>query len=897
MKYIPATEGAGTKKSLGLGKILIGGLGGFLLLMLAVILSQPEALLRATQKVEAQWGGEIYGHDRNLAEKWSVMIGAYLRNSGNESADVPKLVIDVPFKGMRKIFQKREQALQAGHLVQGDDDFVSGSIRLEGETIPIKLRLKGDWTDHLLGRKWSFRIRTKDGAEVFGMRRFSIQNPNTRGYQGEPMFFALMNEVGILAPRYKFVDVTINGEPVGLMAVEEFFAKELLEHNRRREGVIIRLDESLVWQSRDSLAREVVGFSGVYDNYRNARIDAIGSSKVAESPVLSEQYEAAAGLLRGFIEGRLDASEVFDVTQLGRFLAVSDAMGAWHAVRWMNMRFYYNPITARLEPIAYDATLPKRFSDDSSILNNEPIVSQMLSDPAVWGAYIEGLSGLYSLSESNQLQQYLRDVEDQHYETLRSEFRLLGRYPLDYLQPRIASLYQRMSASNPQDINNRFIFAQHEMRLYPKLAHFDLNPERTALSVESAIPFTVEFLEARWVNSSTGEQIPVLSDELPAVFAPRGLDTVGETRSFELESAPEGPDWRFETVSSIKGRPWNMLTVAGTRVDPKDRPIIPRRDVEALLEEHPFVEVDQSNRRVRIPGGTWKIDSNLIVPDGFGLDIGQGTTLQFSPQATLVVRGDVQWLGTEDNPIELVAADDRWPGLAVMNASTRSSLEHVKISSTSGVGLSGWRLTGGVNFYASDVDLAHCEFRSSFGEDALNIINSNFEIRDSLIDGTASDAFDSDFSDGKVFASTFRNIGTAGGGDAIDVSGSRIEVSNVEFEDVSDKALSIGERSNMLASQVTIQRAGTGAASKDGSTLELKDSLIKDASFAAITAYIKKPEFGTAAVEATDVRVENVDDVVLAQTGSRVVVDGRAVPTQDIDVDALYETIMRKGLQ
>ena len=151
---------------------------------------------------------------------------------------------------------------------------------------------------------------------------------------------------------------------MGLMALEEFFAKELLEFNRRREGVIVRFDESLAWSARDAMSGENNGWGGAFDHFSNSQVDGIGSSRIAESPALSKQYAIAAGLLNGFVEKRLTASEVFDARQMGAFIAVADYFGSWHAIAWHNMRFYLNPITLRLEPIPFDATLQDRFDGD-----------------------------------------------------------------------------------------------------------------------------------------------------------------------------------------------------------------------------------------------------------------------------------------------------------------------------------------------------------------------------------------------------------------------------------------------------------------------------------------------------------------------------------------------------
>ncbi|MGI9289838.1 MAG: hypothetical protein ACR2QG_01015, partial [Gammaproteobacteria bacterium] len=179
---------------------------------------------------------------------------------------------------------------------------------------------------------------------------------------------------------------------------------------------------------------------------------------------------------------------------------------------------------------------------------------------------------------------------------------------------------------------------------------------------------------------------------------------------------------------------------------------------------------------------------------------------------------------------------------------------------------------------------------------ALNIIHSEFSIKDSLIVETASDAFDSDFSTGTVTNCQFVNIGKAGGGDAVDVSGSDIRVVSSSFLDVSDKALSVGERSKMRAEDVEMNRVGTAAAAKDGSELILSNARINAASFAGLTAYIKKPEYGPALIEANGIEINSTDQLALVQKGSQVILDGVSLPAQDMDVDALYDTVMRKGL-
>ena len=93
---------------------------------------------------------------------------------------------------------------------------------------------------HVKGPKWSFRIKVRGDAALEGMKVFSIHHPKHRGYLREWTYHRMLAQEGVVSLRYDFVKVVINGNPVGIYALEEHFDKRLVEHNRRREGPILR---------------------------------------------------------------------------------------------------------------------------------------------------------------------------------------------------------------------------------------------------------------------------------------------------------------------------------------------------------------------------------------------------------------------------------------------------------------------------------------------------------------------------------------------------------------------------------------------------------------------------------------------------------------------------------
>ncbi|HJP04253.1 MAG: hypothetical protein CL799_13520 [Chromatiales bacterium] len=886
-----------------LGRISLLLIAVAFVFVIFVFLTNPVVVQNASRDLEERWGEEFRELDVNLAQKVIIAIGAYLRQAKEGIPEVPRLIIDVPFREMSRVYEKRQEALEKGRLIQGPDDFVRGEIRFRDRTIPIKMRLKGDWNDHLYGLKWSFRIHTRNDEQIMGMRRFSIQNPSTRGYQSELLFFKILDRYGVMRPRYDFVEVTLNGESMGIMALEEFFAKELLEYNRRREGVIIRFDESRVWEAADSPYGEAVGWGGAFDHYGNAKIDAFGSGKIAESEALTKQYVVAEGLLRSFVDGQLKASEVFDVDQLGAFIAISEVFGSWHAVAWHNLRFYLNPVTLRLEPVVFDVTLQDRFIGIDSVINDEPMIAEILSDPQLWERYASVLRELAEMYSDGSLEEFWREEEEEPFRLLQTEFRLLAPFPLDYLDERLKSLLERAATHEAATDKTRrmYHFAQKEMFVYPVFLNLGLsgNIDDLQLTIETAIPRDVRISKVEWRSPEGREPVQATApgSEMPLYFPARGIWSTGKRFSVPLLAPPDTGAWGLVVTAGIKGRHW-VKDFAVSRVYPALKAVpVPGSTLGAQLAAHSYLKLVEPNV-LRIEGGTWQVRESLIVPKGYSLQIGPGVTLQFAADALLLSNGPVRLAGKAFAPIVLEPADGKgWPGLVVMEAGARSVLEHVVVKGTTSVVTDAWTLTGGVNFYASDVQLSNCELRGSQGEDALNIINSHFELLNTVIDGTASDAFDADFAEGSVKGGGFLNIGTAGGGDAIDVSGSRVTVIGTHFENVSDKALSVGERSELDARNVTISSIGTGAASKDGSKLLLSDAKISNASFAGLTAYIKKPEYGAAEIVAQNVSIDSAETPVLVQTGSRVQLDGAEQETRDVNVDALYETVMRPGLR
>ena len=129
---------------------------------------------------------------------------------------------------MDKLFKYRDKAIQNGVISKSLKKYFKGIMIYKKEEIPIKIRLKGDWIDHLNGSKWSFRIKILGDKDFKGMKAFSIQHPKTRSFLKEWIMHKIFKDENILTTRYGFITSSLNGNNLGIYNLEEQHSKELL---------------------------------------------------------------------------------------------------------------------------------------------------------------------------------------------------------------------------------------------------------------------------------------------------------------------------------------------------------------------------------------------------------------------------------------------------------------------------------------------------------------------------------------------------------------------------------------------------------------------------------------------------------------------------------------------
>jgi hypothetical protein len=899
--------------------------------------------------------------------------------------EIKQLEIEIQSGHMAGMEEKRREALGLGILLTGEKDKVPAEIRAENERSRAEVRLKGDWTDHLAGDKWSLRIEIKGDNCIYGMQKFSVQSPATRNFLAEPVLYRLYREQGGVALRYDFTDVYINGKYMGVYALEEFMEKRVIEHAGKREGPILHMDETtLVWEPRAYHAMPFI--------LQNTWFQPFSEKKIVQSATLSDNASYAVDSLSLVYSGIAPADNIFDLDLCSKLAVIRDLFSAMHGRVDHNSRFYYNPVTSLLEPIAFDElAFPGR------------------PDGFIWDG-IEGnvwLRILQRLFESDRfralyrinLEKTARDLpgfQERAAELIARQTLILRRENPDFSQS-ISGISERCEAlravvdeKNPLEADiSEFVGGRGKVRIVSsnrapvifmglfaggKRVDDGLEtppwilrdkPGQIAFHVpEEALSDKKIYLKYRYFFADPDDEtvIPLAGDVPPApvdippavepaegndvarkkdasdgrgrvghyaitgvvgffMGAERGRITIAARNIGELAGEvvglSDGEGNRiadFPSGSILRPRPagggetpapeiileavcvdpeisyeinnlylnYNYISPdAGHAVEAKPSKIVPfkphneelRRATQIRTQDNlnEFDVIETDGDQVRFKGDLIKLNRMLFIPPGRKFVLRAGQTVDLADGASIVSRSPVEINGTEEAPVKIISGNGTGHALVVLRAGGRSKIDYLVCDNLGEVHNGAWRLTGGVTFYESDADFDHCLFLNARSEDGLNLIRTDFTVRNSIFSGTFQDAFDADFSTGILENCRFEHAGN----DALDVSSSEIHIRNVTFRDIHDKGISIGEASKAYIEDVHVDTAQAVIGVKDNSTVSAKNIHGRNVLFGYI-AYQKKPEFGHSRAEINNFRLEMPYDFdYLIENGEALVIDGK----------------------
>ena len=810
------------------------------------------------------------------------------------SNDLNNLDIHISAKNVNQLNLIREIALRENQLPQEINRFVPAKISHKGKIYEAKVRLKGDLSDHWDSEKVSYRIKIKNNRNILGMTEFSVQQPNTRENSNQWLFLKTLKLEQLLAVEYKFINLSVNGKSHGIYAMEECFTKEFIESKNKRDGVVISFNEDLFWEKYRNPSTSIS-----WDNvYKSSKLEVRESSRVMSSEYLTQQKDLAFKLMRDFIQKKLAGEEIFNPEKLGKFFAICRIWNAEHALKLQNINFYLDPMTCRFEPIGFDGmpgisiTPPYSLFNGGRIKNNW--VNQALKSKEIATNYNKYLNLYSDIVFRRNLANLLKDQDD------RFRSLLLRNLFLSSASDIWSSDKSLLRCNIWNILDERCELIQKELNSSLPLVVEAEMPENSSgimeVYIENLLNQPIEIHGIKFLNNKAVEEIP--SNKFNDI---NSTITISGTNFSKIDNSLLFQVDLSEYNSSQVGNIFILVSKLGNKnLKQIETSVIKSR---IKLNQLPFKKFNSEDfkdilqvvgEEIIFKSGVHQIKKSINIPHGYTVFIPSGTTLKFSYNTYFCTRSAIQAKGNKGNPIVFTSTGEWWPGLMLINVHDVSIFENVEFSNTVGVGnhfnlkgtnRSGWNLTGGVTVLNTNTEFLDCRFVSSYAEDSLNVFNSNFELKGCQFFKSASDAFDSDFSKGKISSCSFRDIG----GDALDFSGSETTILDTNCSNIEDKCISVGEKSVVKVFRSQLRDSSFGIVSKDNSQVIADNISISDARIADLAAFQKKNIYGPANIDISNLTSKNTKKLAMPQTRSKITIDDLGVPTENYSVLDLYQ--------
>lgn len=788
--------------------------------------------------------------------------------------ELETLYIDVDPEEYRSLLADRSRAISLGILTSPSE--VRAKLRFKNERLRANVRLKGDLIDHWKNkRRMSLRIEVKGDASVLHFNEFSLQKPSSRQHPYDQIYQRLVRRTGNLSATHEMVKVVFNGEAWGVMTMEEGMTSEFLEKQRRKESLIVRFADEA--EGALEIASRKLGVAR-YAPYRLSNdtlyVKMYEEKKYSLDPAYRKWYSY---INQERLAQHHRNTPLYDVDAYSRALAVSSLWNDGHSLWHANSRHYFNPYTLKLEPITTDAYIPYAIGEE---IDSYPRVmfNPMLNN------------SVYNYVMSTEAFRERIDVNFQTaakaVEFAETEFSAVSSYfPLD-----------------PIDDDSLMVLANNVEILSDYNVRSDWFAFKDLTRLDALSPPTAEQLEL----IPDHVQLRHFEDGLIQIYnllpVPVKISGIFLDGSIAIDQGFSIPGYRIGEYESVSIQT-NLIGNLDARLAVETQYLGATRRTHAHLTmsvenmHNPLVKTYQGELAFLQPNsvggwhwqsGDWEITSPLVIEGN--LEIESGANIRFSEDSYLIVRGAIVAEADDRAQISFDALNQTWKGVYSMQASQPSSFKNVIFRNYTSLSDGLLNLTGGITFYQSDVVFQNVTLANIQGEDAINIVESDFQFDNLEIRDAASDGLDSDFSEGSIVNSRFVNIS----GDATDFSGSEAVLENITADLVYDKVVSVGEESNVHISGGNFTNVGVGIVSKDGSNAVAEEISIGPYVLGAAMTYQKKSFYDKPSLVLRRISVDG-ERAFIRQVGSAMQLDQIDVPPQIVDVDALYaESVMAK---
>ncbi|MDA7470783.1 hypothetical protein N8937_03200 [Candidatus Pelagibacter ubique] len=754
-------------------------------------LSQKIPFERVKNKIFKVIGFD-YSHLKNLPEIYSAILSSYLKKNDLETID-----ISLDQRSLINLDIQRKNRLDGSDYESWK--YVNGELNYKNDNFKIKVRPRGARQLHYVNfNEMSLRVDMKGSDYFLGMEEFNLHKPLLRNYIHEWIFHKILNENEIFSPNYNFINLNINGSSRGIFAIEETFSKELIERNNKRFGPVFEFD------SKVGAFKESPALISVYNkNFWN------------RSEYNKEILSQSTLILENFLKDDKIFDKYVDIKKWAKFFAIADLTRSYHGTVKHSVRYFFNPVTSKIEPIPFDGHIGTGDFESFYLLDflkeetkgcywicyDKPFFQKFFRriDGTLRSDFIETyLTTLKKISKS----EYLDDFFNQHNDYIKMMNSLFYREnsKKDLIFYKSISRYffdTSFYYSRSKEIRNRL--KSQSLKDPYKIIYSGTENNYKFINRKNGIPVFLKSINCKDANQ-------------------KFLDYIVNKYYY------------FDEILRLKN---DLNCRYATFVDLENNDKIIEIDIykKKSINQKFFLDnyVKISNEKI--------IDKSLILKGDLYFDQNSKLVIKDNVKINLngyniLINGEFFFNGKLDKNIEIEG-----PGSLIFNYA-EGEIENAKFKNLTLPNLFGYTLYSGINFLNSNISLKNIEISNISTEDAVNFVSSNVKIDNIFFSNIEFDALDSDFSNldfKKIECFNVKN-------DCLDTSSSIVNGIQILANKIGDKALSLGEQSEVNIKDVEIDNSHLGLAAKDGSKVKIESIILNDLKF-DIAIYKKKSFF------------------------------------------------------
>ncbi len=760
--------------------------------------------------------------------------------------------LEIAEQFMQNILEKRQEALNSGILLHEDKDWVDAKINDGTQKLNADVRLKGNRLYHLQGNKWSYKVRVDDPYAWNRIKSLSLQSPASKSFLREWVFHELLRKEKLIATRYDFIQLRLNNRNRGIYAYEENPDIELATTHQRPIGPVVRFSEDAFWyneKQKVDATTQIDADNQLINALDAAQIEPYKSNSIRLSDTLKRHFNVAQSLMHQYKYNLKPAKDIFDVDLMAKYFAIMDVMQAYQSLDWHDQRYYFNPNKSKLEPVGMSG-----FGVEIKPYRKRPYIGHELYNPNAKDHNIymhlfldkefitQYCKYLYEFSTKSYIENFLLDIET---EALRRQ-QFIRKEFSDYTYDAAAII------KNAKNIRSHLI-PDGKVNIAAKIS--GVKGGRKVVKVANFHGLPIEIVGFGSTSTEMNDSLrngPLLYTNIEGI-PPKYVSITADNRAAYIFYKLPGVDKTFQTELSF----WDAPEAS-----------VPAQYLfeNAQLSSNKIYEI--RGKLVAFKRGKHSINKDIIIPEGYQVNIPGGTELNFAKGTKFLSKSTMMTFGKGDQPVVIRGTN----GFLLLDAPETSIFRNTYFVGASNLNYNNWWLPGGFTAYNSKVTFDHCTFSFSKAPESLSIMSSDFEIIGCNFNKNNQKGLVTHFSNGVIKKTNFKSNALIG----VELLGSKVELDQVVIHQAASRGLSVGEESKVVVRSIEIKDTDIGVVSIDMSRLTIHNINLENCQ-RGFAAYQKKPEFGGSKIVVEDYQAKKVKVLHRIEPGSTLKIKGKEV--------------------